>query len=536
MPFDPTSLENDSKEAFRDRLKKEIDASEKQRDAWWASSTAENPNRNFLLQPRPAPLPETDHYVYDPRGAAYGRTPVDAQGKPIPSIFEGPSLVQSLTSKANAEAHAAPAEHPVSGPPAPPGPMVFAQPPATAPAAAGIGLMGPRGGGGAPANPFKAYFDSLESQKGAMGDVSRAEQQMVDDQGIAAGLKGQSYGEQVRDMMAKAQSRDEQAAKVQGEVDAASKRASELKEDPDRWWKGQGTADKVRLTLASALGGFLSGYRGGPNQALQQINQHIDRDIAAQRKDIEQAHGRVADMKGSLAEMYRRFGNMEQAEGAARILHLQQLDQEAQEHGASAKSDLVRANADLASRQFQSEIEKTKASMAAKAGGGTDPRAAILKRAQEIANASGGTISVDAAMGRAADEYRAAYGGSATGNTTTYAKPAPGGEIKVGEAPGSTNPFAHPIDAATAALGIQGSAGNDKRVARDQYNADIMGYAHKAFGARTPEAQREIMGGFIIAPNDDERTIARKKEAFMSKYGHGAAPMAPPPEGFEEDK
>lgn len=223
-------------------------------------------------------------------------------------------------------------------------------------------------GGGAYVNPYAAYLASLNAQKGAMDDAGRAQEQVTNDAGIAAGLKGQSYGQQVADNMGRAQREYDEGSKREAEIDAASKDAANAKEDPDRWWHSQGFADKARLTLAAALGGFASGYRGGPNQVMAEINNHIDRDIASQRRDIEAKKGRVADMRGSLAEMYRRYGNLDQATMAAQVLHLNQMDQEALEHGASAKSDLVRANADLMHRQFQSEIEKIKAQLASPKG------------------------------------------------------------------------------------------------------------------------------------------------------------------------
>jgi hypothetical protein len=457
---------------------------------------------------------------------------------PVPSdaapMFSLPPDVAARAEKQNAVANV---NGPVTQAPAGAPSMkqeVFAKPPAQPQMGIAPGFGARGGGGGTPANPFAKYYESLEAQKGAMGDVARAESQMVDDQGIAAGLKGQTYGQQVADTMAKANERDAQAARAAAQIDEASKKAADMKEDPDHFWNNQGFADKSRLILASALGGFVSGYRGGPNQALNHINGMIDRDIAAQRKNIEQAHGRVADMKGSLAEMYRRFGNMEQAEAGARILHLQQLDAEAQEHGAAAKSDLVRANADLASRQFQSEIEKQKAALAAKAGSGPDMRAAVVKRMQELrdkAASNGVDMPVDEARNQAMAEIFGVTGAQQQG----YAK-APSGEAapQVPDAPQMS------FGEAVQSYLMPGSEAGLKRLEMEQHNARVAGALHSPKGGNIPkgEALEHALKAYSSNPFTPNSVIRQRNEAAraLRKGGGGGGDALPDPEDFEEDK
>jgi predicted nucleic acid-binding Zn-ribbon protein len=72
-------------------------------------------------------------------------------------------------------------------------------------------------------------------------------------------------------------------------------------------------------------------------------------DIDAQKQEIEAKRGRVEDMKGSLAEMYRRFGNMDKAMDAAHLLTLQQIDAEQRSFAAGTKSEQKLATSDLMS-------------------------------------------------------------------------------------------------------------------------------------------------------------------------------------------
>ncbi|HMF11745.1 MAG TPA: hypothetical protein VKE94_05545, partial [Gemmataceae bacterium] len=77
------------------------------------------------------------------------------------------------------------------------------------------------------------------------------------------------------------------------------------------------------------------------------MNARIDRDIQAQRMNIEQKKGRIADMKGILAETYRRTGNMDQAEALARAAVHQGLAESAVDLTSQVKSQQLKANADL---------------------------------------------------------------------------------------------------------------------------------------------------------------------------------------------
>lgn len=367
-------------------------------------------------------------------------------------------------------------------------------------------------------NPLLSAYDR---EAAAARELTSAEQKQAEDASVAAALKAQKIGEQAADIEAKAKSRDAELAAQQAKIDKLSEDYSKERVDPEHWWHSRSTGQKIAFALAAALGGFAAGFRGGPNTALEQMNRAIDADIDAQKTAMANKRVSIENQKGALAEMYKRFGNMDQAETAARLVSLQQLDLQAQQYAVGSNSEVIAARG----QALQAQIAKEKAALEAKlqsGGGGSNIEAMVVKRMQDIRDKSGGTISIDDARKQAIAEIT-----GQTGVSGGYSKPdAESGALNPGPVPGSTSVLSHPLDAASAALGIRGTEGYNKKLQREQYNATVMGIAHKVFGARTPEAQREIMGGYILDANDDDTTIANKKAALVSKFGHGAA--APP--------
>jgi hypothetical protein len=58
--------------------------------------------------------------------------------------------------------------------------------------------------------------------------------------------------------------------------------------NPNAWAENRSTAQKVSTAIALMLGGFQSGFRGGPNPVMEFLNKQIDRDIEAQKARAEQ--------------------------------------------------------------------------------------------------------------------------------------------------------------------------------------------------------------------------------------------------------
>lgn len=138
------------------------------------------------------------------------------------------------------------------------------------------------------------------------------------------------------------QERDRQEAQDQVQVAQKIKKEDEqtMGVDPKRFWKNKSTGEKVAATLAVFFSGFGDRVlgRNGSNRALDILQTDIDRDIEAQKKDIDtelalkqEARRRVElEIKNRLANaQINQMGvqnqlRMQQAAQAAQQLALQQ--------------------------------------------------------------------------------------------------------------------------------------------------------------------------------------------------------------------
>lgn len=168
---------------------------------------------------------------------------------------------------------------------------------------------------------------------------------------LAQGAKNRAalLDQQQAQMERVAKERDDILAQHEAEVDRLAKEAASGTVDPDRWWKTRNTGQRITMIIAAALGGFANGFRGigGPIPALQMIQHSIDNDIDAQKEDILNKHRGVEHAQGLLADLYRRFGRMDQAESVARQVALEHVEQETNQLVAGAKSDEAKANAQV---------------------------------------------------------------------------------------------------------------------------------------------------------------------------------------------
>lgn len=74
-----------------------------------------------------------------------------------------------------------------------------------------------------------------------------------------------------------------------------------------------GTAGRLFAGLAVALGSFGASLTGGPNYAMQVVNDRINRELDAQRTELEKAKGRVSELGRTLERNERMLGDAEAA-------------------------------------------------------------------------------------------------------------------------------------------------------------------------------------------------------------------------------
>jgi hypothetical protein len=112
--------------------------------------------------------------------------------------------------------------------------------------------------------------------------------------------------------MAKAQAKHDQI-----EDDARTLAATEV--DPDRWWESRSTAQTIAGYIAAALGGLTQHLNGGKNLGLEAINSAIDRDIDAQKANLQNKRAMLGERRGLVSELFQRTGDLNQAAETARL-------------------------------------------------------------------------------------------------------------------------------------------------------------------------------------------------------------------------
>lgn len=121
-------------------------------------------------------------------------------------------------------------------------------------------------------------------------------------------------------------------SRLQQDIDQYEKTAHV---NPDRYFQDRGIFASLGLAIAQGLGAYSSAMTGAPNFAFEMTQRAIDRDIAAQRDEIES--GRVS-RRNSLAQMMDNYGfDMGQAEAATRLAMTKSAELQAQMFANEAK-------------------------------------------------------------------------------------------------------------------------------------------------------------------------------------------------------
>lgn len=300
---------------------------------------------------------------------------------------------------------------------------------ATAPQSLGAGMPAislPMGGGGpvktswvptvAP-DVLKDTLDAQAQQREAANAMRNANAHEAEDQGVTAALQAERYRQDAAAMRQQNEDRYGEKGEItrrEQALDALSQEVADKKVEPFH----PKTGDRIRYALMGALGGFMQGFRGMQNNpGLQQMQREIDQYYANQREEIERKKGRIGDMQGLLASAYRRFGNLDQAEAAARAVTYQQLDAEQRAHAAQTNSEKALAASDMFSADLQARqaAERARLSRQVVTGGGGISAASIQTRARKLyddAIAGNRPVSWEQALGEAAHEAGLGGGGS----------------------------------------------------------------------------------------------------------------------------
>jgi hypothetical protein len=182
-----------------------------------------------------------------------------------------------------------------------------------------------------------------------------------------------------------------------------------------------GAAGRIFAGLAVALGSFGASMTGGPNYAMQIVNDRINREIDAQRSELDKAKGKVSELGRLLQRNEDMLGDATKARNLARAQTFTALaaDVEARAKGRDLAPQQAKVVADLRARaaaemdQLQAGIretetkaalipaverqERARVAAAARAAAGKEERE--IRKAAIIEGIKQGNLAIDPATG-----------------------------------------------------------------------------------------------------------------------------------------
>lgn len=164
--------------------------------------------------------------------------------------------------------------------------------------------------------------------------------------------------------MAKQQEHTARLETVRNRLEQQADTLAKSDVDPNRLYRNQDTASQIAAGFAVGLGGLAQGLAGlKENPAIATIDRAIDRDIDAQKLDIEKKRSAVSATGTLYGQMMEQFRDERTATEATRMMLLKTTEMKLQKIAAGTRSDEVRANAMQMLGQLRAEGAKAQAAV-----------------------------------------------------------------------------------------------------------------------------------------------------------------------------
>ena len=137
--------------------------------------------------------------------------------------------------------------------------------------------------------------------------------------------------------------------------DLASKRV-----DPERYWANKTTGDKVM----AGIGLFFGAFGQGGNKAVSVISDAIDRDINAQKSDIQTAKDVYTARQGIYSDMFATYKDRRVAEEASRAAYLENAQLEVKRIAAKYAGPETQAKAQMLLGELEQKKQAARAEFA----------------------------------------------------------------------------------------------------------------------------------------------------------------------------
>lgn len=201
-----------------------------------------------------------------------------------------------------------------------------------------------------------------------------------------------------RNMEMDAQAKQEQAneaarqakmAEKLNEISALEEKFGDMKVE-DNYFARQSTGNQLLTILSLAVGGYAAPSTGGRNLPLEAFQKAIDRDIDAQKANIDIKSKQIEKKRGGYQDYLRLMGDERAAAAAEKSRIMDMYSRRAEQIAASSKSPEIQAKANLfaADLRTQSELQKAERNQIIKESITTDkPKAAATSKPSEAAEA-----------------------------------------------------------------------------------------------------------------------------------------------------
>jgi hypothetical protein len=252
-----------------------------------------------------------------------------------------------------------------------------------------------------------------------LAKAQQAEQAVARERETLAGQQAEAARVAEEDAAIERQTRRLAAEDAAKKLESAQTALDETKIDVDKAYGG--AAGRIFAGLAVALGSFGASLTGGPNYAMQIVNDRINRELDAQRSELDKAKGKVSELGRILQKNEDLLGDATKARNLARAQTFTALaaDVEARAKGRELAPQQAKVVADLRARaaaemdQLQAGIRETQtkaqlipaverqqraqAAFAAKAAAGKEER--DIRKAAILESIKQGNLTIDPTTG-----------------------------------------------------------------------------------------------------------------------------------------
>ena len=230
----------------------------------------------------------------------------------------------------------------------------------------------------------------LEQALANVEGVQAAERASAAEAQRLAGEKAKAARIAEEDASIERETRRQASADATRKLEAAQTALDNTKIDVDKAYGGAG--GRIFAGLAVALGAFGASLTGGPNYAMQLVDSRINREIDAQRSELDKAKGKVTELGRLLQRNEDLLGDATKARSLARAQTFEALakDIEARKVGGELTARQAQVRDDLKARAA-AEMDKISAGIRE-----TQTKAALVPAAGRQARAAAGAATAAA--------------------------------------------------------------------------------------------------------------------------------------------